>query len=271
MNEEEDKIKRNYLKEYLKVAPLALALVRALECLHLSELEFKQPMLDIGCGNGLFASIFFEEQIEQGLDISPTEVASAKKTGTYKNVMVANALNIPFEDNSFTTVFSNCVLEHIPQIDDVLKEISRVLKIDGKLIFTVPSDIYGEQLFYSSFFKKIGLGKTGEFYSRKINSLCRHYNLYSPSIWENKLEMAGLKLVSNKRYLPPNATKVHDIMLIFSIFSLINKKLFKRIILFSRFRRLIAVPILFSLFKRFYDSDSENGSSLLIVAIKKGG
>lgn len=271
MNEEEDKIKRNYLKEYLKVAPVALALVRALECRYLSELELEPPMLDIGCGNGLFASIFFEEQIEQGLDISPTEAATAKKTGTYKNVMVANALDIPFEDDSFTTVFSNCVLEHIPQIDDVLKEISRVLKIDGKLIFTVPSDIYGEQLFYSSFFKKIGLGKTGEFYSRKINSLCRHYNLYSPSIWKNKLETADLKLVSYKRYLSPNATKVHDIMLVFSVFSLINKKLFKRMILFSRFRRLIVVPILFSLFKRFYDSDSENGSSLLIVATKKGG
>lgn len=269
MSEEGDKIKRNYLKEYLKVAPVSLALVRAIECRHLSKLEFKPPMLDIGCGDGLFASMFFEERIEYGIDISPTEAASAKKTGTYKNVMVANALNIPFKDESFTTVFSNCVLEHIPPIDDVLKEISRILKKDGKLIFTVPSDIYGEQLFYSSFFKKIRLNKLGILYSKKLNSICRHHNLHNPAIWEKKLEMAGLKLVSSDRYLSPAATKAHDLMLIFGMVSLINKKLFGKWILFPKFRKLIVVPILSPIFRRFYESDSESGSSLLIVATKK--
>ncbi len=247
---------------------MSLALVRAVECKYLFKLEFKHPILDIGCGDGLFGSIFFDMQIEQGMDISPTEAASARKTGAYKNVVEANAVNIPFKDESFTTVFSNCVLEHIPGIDNVLREISRVLKKDGKLIFTVPSDLVGEQLFYSSLFKRIGLNRLGDFYSQKLNSICRHHNLYSPSTWANKLEMAGLKLVSSKRYLSSGATKVHDLMLPFSLFSLLNKRLFKKWILLPRFRKLMVVPILFFIFRRFYESSSENGSSLLIVAAK---
>ena len=75
-------------------------------------------------------------------------------------------------------------------------------------------------------------------------------------------------MVSSKRYLSSGATKVHDLMLPFSLFSLLNKRLFKKWILFPRFRKLMVVPILFFIFRRFYESSSENGSSLLIVAAK---
>lgn len=259
---------KNYLNDYLKFAPVSLALVRAVECRCLSELEFKHPILDVGCGDGLFASVFFEAQVEQGMDTSPVEAASARKTGAYQNVVVANAVNIPFKDESFTTVFSNCVLEHIPQVNNVLREISRVLKKEGKLIFTVPSDLVGERLFYSSLLKRIGLNRLGDLYSQKLNSVFRHYNLYSPSIWDKKLEVAGLKRVSCERYLSPGATKAYDIMLICSLASLLSKKLFKKWVLFPRFRKLMVVPILFFVFRRFYEPSPENGSSLLIVAAK---
>jgi len=53
-------LERNYLKEYLKIAPTSLALVRAIECRLLSRIEFKHPLLDIGCGDGLFASLFLK-------------------------------------------------------------------------------------------------------------------------------------------------------------------------------------------------------------------
>ena len=261
-------IKKDYLKEYLTFAPVSLALVRAIECRCLSKLEFEHPILDVGCGDGLFASVFFKENVEQGIDISANEVTLAKKTGVYKDVTVTSASDMPFENEAFATVFSNCVLEHIPQIDDVLKEVSRVLKKGGRLIFTVPSDLFSEHLFYNSLFKRIGLSKLGDFYSRKLNSVFRHYNLYNPSKWEEKLKDAGLKLVSRERYLSPKVVKIHELMLIFSVIPLLNKKLFKKWILFPKLRRLIAVPVLFTILRGFYESDAENGSSLLLVANK---
>ncbi|MBK8389413.1 MAG: class I SAM-dependent methyltransferase [Saprospiraceae bacterium] len=43
-----------------------------------------------------------------------------------------------FENNSFDSVFSSEVFEHIFNLDDVLNEIQRVLKPGGRLLITVP-------------------------------------------------------------------------------------------------------------------------------------
>jgi len=262
--------RKDYLNEYLSIAPVALALVRAIECRLLEDEKFAHPMLDVGCGDGLFASTFFEEKIDEGIDISPVQAERAKKTGAYKNVTVADATSLPFKDEYFSTVFSNCVLEHIPEIDRVLREISRVLKEDGKLVFTVPSDRFGENLLVSTLFRKSGLPKMGELYARKLNSVCKHYNLHSPGEWEKKLNDSGLTMKKYTRYLSPSATKAHEIMIPASIFSMMNKRLFGRMILFPKIRKLLLAPILSPILRGLYESDSDKGSSLLIVAAKRG-
>ena len=262
-------LRTEWFKEYLNVAPVSLALVRANECQILSKLEFKEPILDIGCGDGIFASVFFEKQIDEGIDMSPDQIARAKKRKAYKNLRLANAAKLPYKDKPFMTVFSNCVFEHIPQIDDVLKEVSRVLNVKGKLIFTVPSEAYGTNLLFSSLFRKIGLIKLADLYARKVNFFCRHYNLHNLDVWKNKLEKAGLKLESCQVYLSPTATKAHDIMLIFGLFSMINKRLFGRMILFPKFRKFIVSSFVFPIFNPIYRIEPKNGSSLLIIAKKE--
>jgi len=100
-----------------------------------------------------FRVLIFEDEIEEGIDISPVEIKSARMRGKYRNLKIANVLDLPYEDGTFETIFSNCVLEHIQDIDNALIEISRVLKKDGTLIFTVPSDTYGENLFHKPSFQ----------------------------------------------------------------------------------------------------------------------
>jgi SAM-dependent methyltransferase len=48
--------------------------------------------------------------------------------------------NLPFEDNSYSTVICNHVLEHVPNDNKALKEILRVLKPGGFAILQVPAD-----------------------------------------------------------------------------------------------------------------------------------
>ena len=262
-------IGRDYFKEYLIIAPFSLAVVRAIECRILNKLEFKHPVLDVGTGDGIFASILFKDRkIEQGIDILLKEIECAKKRKVYNNLKLASALNIPFENDSFSTVFSNCVLEHIPEIDKALQEFSRVLKKEGYIIFTVPSDIYRKQLFFSTLFRKMGLKKLSIWYGNKINSFCVHYNLFSPEEWSDRLRKAGFEVEKTIRYLSPEATRMHDLMMIFAILPMIFKKVFGRMILFPSIRKYIDLPIIRLLFNKYYISDNQPGSSLIIVAKK---
>ena len=72
--------------------------------------------------------------------------------------MLAQALGngLPYADRRFATVISNSVLEHIPQVDDVLAEIARVLQPGGRFIFCVPGDHFPSCSFSRNFFAVCG-------------------------------------------------------------------------------------------------------------------
>jgi Methylase involved in ubiquinone/menaquinone biosynthesis len=100
-----------------------------------------EKVLDIGCGNGRLFQILKDKNIEYtGIDFSKNLIELAKKKYPEGNFLVANALNLPFKENTFDKVFLIAVLHHIPSKElrsQVLKEAKRVLKPQGLLILTV--------------------------------------------------------------------------------------------------------------------------------------
>src|ERR1035437_2226804 len=120
-----------FLANYNACAPLALALERVLECRILSQQSFGQPILDLGCGDGLFASILFADSIDTGIDPDERELQKAGKTGAYKELIHCPGSEIPKPNASYQTVFSNSVLEHIPDLLPVLAEVHRILVPGG--------------------------------------------------------------------------------------------------------------------------------------------
>ena len=97
-------------------------------------------ILDIGVGYG-----FLELRLEKsnisiyGIDISPKSIFRANNL--YKGTFViASVKAIPFMNNFFDFVCIPEVLEHLydSESDIAMKEITRVLKTDGKLIASVP-------------------------------------------------------------------------------------------------------------------------------------
>jgi len=111
--------------------------------------------LELGCGTGLYtealqkiakkivATDFSDEMIE----------AAIQKRGNLENVtfIKADALNLPFEKESFDTVFMANLIHVIGDADRIIKESSRVLRNGGHLIIT--SFAIDEM----SFFNKISL------------------------------------------------------------------------------------------------------------------
>lgn len=97
--------------------------------------------IDIGCGNGRLASFLSKLNVEYlGIDNSEELIKEAKRNNPNNKFLEADALGLPFKDNSFDKAFMIAVLHNIPSRDfklKALKEAKRVLKNNGLLILTV--------------------------------------------------------------------------------------------------------------------------------------
>ncbi|MDP2181958.1 MAG: class I SAM-dependent methyltransferase [Actinomycetota bacterium] len=86
-------------------------------------------VLDVGCGTKPYAEVFLSQGCEYvGLDVEDRGGVD----------VVGTALDIPFDPESFDTVFSSQVLEHVRDPFRMLAECARVLRPGGYLILTAP-------------------------------------------------------------------------------------------------------------------------------------
>ena len=94
-------------------------------------------LLELGCGNG---KLWQENKIDLRnreiflSDISEGMVEEVRnKLGSDFNCIVADAEKIPFKDAYFDSIIANHVLFYLNDLNQGLKEISRVLKLNGVL------------------------------------------------------------------------------------------------------------------------------------------
>lgn len=263
----------DYLTPLLEVAPATWALIRANEIRALDKVKFKHPILDVGCGNGVVAKVVLsnrKEKFDWGIDLSEDEINLAKKSGSYKNCKVANVYNLPFNDKSFKAVFSNSVIEHIPDLEKALSEMSRVLKRGGELIITVPTPFLTKYLLGYKFFQTINLKILAKLYGRFFNSLFLHHNLYTHTRWEEILIKHSLKLEKHYYYHTPGMVKTHEVLAYLAIPYHISKLFFKNWVMFPTLRKILVVPWLRKLLYPLYlkDVQKDEGGSVLLVAKK---
>lgn len=102
-----------------------------------------QNILDVGCGIG-GSTLYLAEKFgarATGITLSPVQANRARERSialglqAKTDFQVANALDMPFADNSFDLVWSLESGEHMPDKVKFLQECFRVLKPGGKLIF----------------------------------------------------------------------------------------------------------------------------------------
>jgi len=93
----------------------------------------KGTMLDFGCGQKPYKSII-EVDRYVGMDIEE----SGHDHSNEDIDVYYDGKTIPFEDNYFDSVFTTEVFEHVFNLDEMLQEISRVMKPKAHLVLTVP-------------------------------------------------------------------------------------------------------------------------------------
>jgi len=109
------------------------------------EKEKSDKVLDIGCGDGIFSIELAKRGYGVvGVDLNVKSVNYAKYFSKRSEVkidfLVGDACHLPFANESFDIILCSEVLEHIKDDEGAIREIERVLKQNGLLILTVPSD-----------------------------------------------------------------------------------------------------------------------------------
>ena len=102
-------------------------------------------VLDIASGEGYGSFVLAKNaDFVYGVDISEEAITYAKKNYRKDNLefRVGNTSKIPLDSNSVDIVVSFETIEHHDQHDEMMKEIKRVLKKDGKLIISSPNKKY---------------------------------------------------------------------------------------------------------------------------------
>lgn len=102
-------------------------------------------VLDLGCGNGTTAIWLSQDQSchVTGVDLSGVRIQNAKDARARLSSLEqeklafakASATSLPFADNTFTHIWSQAVIYHVPDKNRVLAESYRVLAPGGIMVF----------------------------------------------------------------------------------------------------------------------------------------
>jgi SAM-dependent methyltransferase len=180
------------LWRHLKDLPYFRALLRAVEARFYADLPLVDPVLDLGCGDGHFASIALEGRTPMvGVDPWWSPLTKTVQRQVYRYAMQGLGAQLPFASGCFNTVISNSVLEHIPDLDAVLIETARVLRPGGTLIFCSPSEKFLPFLSVSAGLRRVKLNRLGRAYENFFNRISRHHHCDDPATWTARLNHCG--------------------------------------------------------------------------------
>lgn len=242
-----------------------MAFWRSFECDAFDKEKIADPVLDVGCGDGLFAKIAFGRKLDAGIDLDEGEAARAAKSGSYHQVVHGSVTHLPFPNKRFKTVISNCVLEHVPEIDKGLREIARVLKPGGRLVITVPSECFSTQSGFQNWLNMLGLNDLSRSYIDALNKVFKHHHVDDAKTWGARFKKAGLKLEKAEYFMPLDSFRTYEKWLIPSFPSKFFKILFGRWVITPRFWVKWFAP---NMLRRALEREGGKGAGYLLVARK---
>jgi len=259
---------KDYLWLHLRELPYFRALLRAVEARFYADYDLPTPTLDVGCGDGHFATIAFDKHLDVGLDPDSAPIKQAGTRGGYKLLTQADGGRMPYPDGFFGSALSNSVLEHIPHVESVLHEVARVLKPDAPFLFCVPNHQFLSSLSIGQWFDRMHLVSMGDAYRNFFNRIARHHHCDPPDVWQARLEQAGFQLERWWHYYSPRAMQVSEWGHYFGLPSLAAQKLTGRWII-SPSRWNLAPTYRFT--KPYYEEPQEcqDGVCTFFVARRK--
>jgi SAM-dependent methyltransferase len=149
-------------------------------------------VLDVGCGAGRHAFeayrhgadvVALDQDVVELEQVAAMFAAMAAEgeipSGARAEVMKGDALALPYDDTSFDVVVAAEVLEHIPEDEQAMAEIARVVRPGGRVAVSVPRWLP----------ERICWALSREYHSVEGG----HVRIYTRSALTAKLQAAGLR------------------------------------------------------------------------------
>ena len=239
---------------------------RYFELKMLRQIEYKRPILEIGCGDGRFSALIFDV-IDEAIDIDSFSVDKCMKfhKNLYIKVRCLDARTQLYNNGEYATIVANCVMEHISDIKGVLSGCFKGLKPGGRLIITIPLKSMNNHLL-------LPWGWYAAFRRRQLF----HVNLLEQNEWEALLRGVGFYIVEIRQYLFEKECKFWDTLdgigcIGYGRYSLSNAiRLLARIFLSQRSKERIS-RMVSEYIMRKYDDGWHTGEACaaLMIATKR--
>ena len=147
-------------------------------------------ILEFGCGNGFQIPYLKQLGTVYATDIYTSE--EMRQNG-YSLFLESDSTQMPFPDKTFDIIFSNHVVEHLPEPEKTFKELRRIAKQHCLYVFSVPTNIWLLLSLPSKYLGKVSSGS--EYVLRKVLGK-RRENFSSPNDLEIRMnkekEFSGL-------------------------------------------------------------------------------
>lgn len=121
-----------------------------------------KPLIDLGCGSGIFTQMLSERGFECiGVDLSHSLLRRGKQHQPQLDFIQADVEALPFADNSLDTIVLSCLIHHLPDPSRCIQELHRVLKPQGRFVAFDPNRLNPFMYLYrdrsSPFYSSIGV------------------------------------------------------------------------------------------------------------------
>ena len=255
-------------ERYFPHVPTALAIK---ECARLSVVRrypCPGPILDVGCGDGLFARMAFDDVEVWGIDIDAAEGRWAAASQAYSQVILGDVTRATLPEAFFATCVANCSLEHVPRLDLALRNILNALRPGGVAYLFVPALDWAAHLTSARVLSRLGAPALGRQVQRSIDRQFRHHHLYDADGWRRVVLEAGLQALAIEPVLSTATTVAFEAFLLPSLAGLVNKRLTTRWTNFPPLRQIFARPV-FRAVKAIMDRADEAPTAEFLVVAKR--
>lgn len=209
---------------YYRFAPTALAIRECARLRAVRRLTLPEPILDVGCGDGVFARLAYPDKQVWGIDINATEVSRAQATDAYRTLVCGNICEVDLPAAFFGSAIANCSLEHVPDLDAALRNIRRALKPDAPAALIVPAFDWTKHMATVEVLRTAGLARMADAYGRFFDRLFSHVHLYDAKEWSRRMEAAGFHDVSATTLVDRATSWAFDLFLAPSTVGFLTKK-----------------------------------------------